>query len=72
MQWISILAQVEDDIVNCFEKGGGIQYGSFKRFHEVMAGLFDFIIPLIPGLEENLTKGISVLDIRCDSGHAEF
>ena len=23
MQWIPILAQVEDDIVNCFERGGG-------------------------------------------------
>ena len=79
MQWIPILAQVEDDIVNCFEKGGGVQYGSFKRFHEVMAeesaqtvvaGLFDFIIPLVPGLEENLIRGISVLDIGCGSGHA--
>ena len=79
MQWIPILAQVEDDIVNCFEKGGGVQYGSFKRFHEVMAeesaqtvvaGLFNFIIPLVPGLEENLTRGISVLDIGCGSGHA--
>jgi 2-polyprenyl-3-methyl-5-hydroxy-6-metoxy-1,4-benzoquinol methylase len=79
MQWIPILAQVEDDIVNCFQKGGGVHYDSFKRFHEVMAeesaqtvvaGLFDFILPLVPGLEENLMKGISVLDIGCGSGHA--
>lgn len=79
MQWIPILAQVEDDIVNCFQKGGGVHYDSFKRFHEVMAeesaqtvvaGLFDFILPLVPGLEENLMKGISILDIGCGSGHA--
>ncbi len=79
MQWIPILAQVEDDIVNCFQKGGGVHYDSFKRFHEVMAeestqtvvaGLFDFIIPLIPDLEENLMRGILVLDIGCGSGHA--
>jgi 2-polyprenyl-3-methyl-5-hydroxy-6-metoxy-1,4-benzoquinol methylase len=79
MQWIPILAQVEDNIVNCFQKGGGVHYDSFKRFHEVMAeesaqtvvaGLFDFIIPLVPGLEENLMRGISVLDIGCGSGHA--
>lgn len=79
MQWIPILAQVEDDIVNCFQKGGGVNYDSFKRFHEVMAeesaqtvvaGLFDFILPLVPGLEEKLMKGISVLDIGCGSGHA--
>jgi methylase of polypeptide subunit release factors len=36
----------------------------------VVAGLFDFILPLIPGLEENLMSGISVLDIGCGSGHA--
>jgi len=79
MQWIPILAQVEDDIINCFQKGGGVHYDSFKRFHEVMAeesaqtvvtGLFDFILPLIQGLEENLMGGISVLDIGCGSGHA--
>jgi 2-polyprenyl-3-methyl-5-hydroxy-6-metoxy-1,4-benzoquinol methylase len=79
MQWIPLLAQVEDDIVNCFQKGGGVYYDTFKRFHEVMAeesaqtvvaGLFDFILPLIQGLEENLMKGISVLDIGCGSGHA--
>jgi ubiquinone/menaquinone biosynthesis C-methylase UbiE len=79
MQWIPILAQVEEDIINCFQKGGGVHYVSFKRFHEVMAeesaqtvvaGLFDFILPLIPGLEENLMRGISVLDIGCGSGHA--
>ena len=26
MQWIPILAQVEDEIVNCFYKGGGVPY----------------------------------------------
>jgi SAM-dependent methyltransferase len=79
MQWIPILAQVEDEIVNCFKKGGGVPYYSFKHFHEVMAeesaqtvvaGLFNFILPLVPGLEEDLRKGIYVLDIGCGSGHA--
>ena len=50
MQWIPILGQVEDQIVNCFKKGGGVPYSSYKRFHEVMeegsaqtvlSGLFD-------------------------------
>jgi 2-polyprenyl-3-methyl-5-hydroxy-6-metoxy-1,4-benzoquinol methylase len=79
MQWIPILAQVEDEIIKSFEKGGGVHYSSFKHFHEVMAeesaqtvvaGLFDFILPLVPELEENLRKGISILDIGCGSGHA--
>ena len=37
MQWIPILSQVEDEIVECFKKGGGVPYSSYKRFHEVMA-----------------------------------
>jgi DNA-binding IclR family transcriptional regulator len=35
MQWIPVLSQVEDEIVNCFNKGGGVPYSSYKRFHEV-------------------------------------
>ena len=26
MQWIPVLSQVEDEIVNCFNKGGGVTY----------------------------------------------
>lgn len=79
MQWIPVLAQVEDRIIDCFKNGGGVEYSLFKHFHDVMAeesaqtvvaGLFDFILPLVPGLEEKLKKGIRVLDIGCGSGHA--
>jgi hypothetical protein len=36
MQWIPILGQVEDEIVNCFKEGGGggVPYSSYKRFHQ--------------------------------------
>jgi 2-polyprenyl-3-methyl-5-hydroxy-6-metoxy-1,4-benzoquinol methylase len=77
MQWIPILGQVEDEIVNCFKKGGGVPYSSYKRFHEVMeeesaqtvlSVLFESIIPLVPQLEDRLKKGINVLDIGCGSG----
>jgi ubiquinone/menaquinone biosynthesis C-methylase UbiE len=79
MQWIPILGQVEDQIVNCFKKGGGVPYSSYKRFHEVMeeesaqtvlSGLFDWIIPLVPRLEEKLKEGINVLDVGCGNGRA--
>jgi hypothetical protein len=59
MQWIPILGQVEDEIVNCFKEGGGVPYSSYKRFHEVMeeesaqtvlSVLFESIIPLVPQL----------------------
>ena len=36
MQWIPALANVEDNIVECFKKGGGVPYELFKRFHAIM------------------------------------
>ncbi|MFB2839711.1 class I SAM-dependent methyltransferase [Floridanema evergladense] len=78
-QFISVLGAVEDKIVDCFSKGGGVPYSEYKRFHEVMAeesgqtvvaALEDYILPLIPGLVEDLEKGINVLDVGCGSGRA--
>ena len=79
MQWIPILAQVEDEIIKCFSRGGGVPYSSYKRFHEVMAeesyqtvvvGLIEHILPLIPNIVPSLNKGIKVLDIGCGKGKA--
>ena len=36
-QYIPLLGTVEDQIVECFQKGGGVPYSAFGRFHEVMA-----------------------------------
>jgi hypothetical protein len=36
-QYIGLMGTVEDDIVECFYKGGGVPYSRFPRFHEVMA-----------------------------------
>ncbi|HSE83075.1 MAG TPA: class I SAM-dependent methyltransferase [Thermodesulfobacteriota bacterium] len=78
-QWLSVLGSVEDKIVDCFRKGGGVPYEDFNRFHEVMADesrqtviipLLDHLIPLVPGLREKLEAGIEVLDIGCGSGFA--
>ncbi|WP_372639036.1 class I SAM-dependent methyltransferase [Fodinibius sp.] len=78
-QYISVLGSVEDDIVECFHNGGGVPYGKYDRFHEVMAedsgmtvvdALEDHILPLIPGLTEKLQSGISVLDVGCGRGRA--
>lgn len=79
MQWIPVLSQVEDEIVNCFNNGGGVPYSSYKRFHEVMAeesyqtvvvALLDHILPLVPNLIDKLKKGIKLLDIGCGKGRA--
>ena len=58
-QYIPLLGTVEDQIVECFKKGGGVPYSAFGRFHEVMAedsgqtvvaALMDSILPLVPGI----------------------
>jgi len=76
-QYISQLGRVEDDIVECFEKGGGVPYEKFPRFHAVMAedsgqsvmsSLESHIVPLVQGLQEKLASGISVLDLGCGRG----
>ncbi len=76
-QYIPLLGTVEEQIIDCFYKGGGVPYSEFKRFHAVMAedsgqstvsALFDHILPLIPGLTQALQQGIDVLDVGCGCG----
>jgi 2-polyprenyl-3-methyl-5-hydroxy-6-metoxy-1,4-benzoquinol methylase len=76
-QWIAVFAGVEDDIVECFRKGGGVPYARYRRFHEVMredsgqsvlSSLEPHVLPLVPGLGDRLTAGIEVLDAGCGSG----
>ncbi|HXG65282.1 MAG TPA: class I SAM-dependent methyltransferase [Blastocatellia bacterium] len=78
-QFIPILGAVEDQIVECFRKGGGVPYSAYPRFHEVMAeesgqtivaGLIDVILPLVPGLTDALRAGIDALDVGCGRGRA--
>jgi len=78
-QWIPVLASAEDALVEAFAHGRGVPYSAYPRFHEVMAeesqqtvvaGLFEHILPLAPGVHERLAAGIDVLDIACGSGGA--
>lgn len=78
-QFMPLVGRVEDDILYCFRHGGGVPYEKYTRFHEVMAedsaqtviaALFDYILPLEPGLIEHLQKGIRVLDVGCGRGKA--
>jgi 2-polyprenyl-3-methyl-5-hydroxy-6-metoxy-1,4-benzoquinol methylase len=76
-QYIGLLGSVEDEIVDCFHKGGGVPYSHFPRFHAVMAedsgqsvlsSLESHVLPLVPGLTERLERGIRVLDAGCGEG----
>jgi ubiquinone/menaquinone biosynthesis C-methylase UbiE len=78
-QYMSLMGNVEDQIVECFRKGGGVPYSAFPRFQQLMAEesaqvqdavLVDVTLPLVPGLVERLTTGIDVADIGCGQGHA--
>ena len=76
-QYIPLLGNVEDEIVTCFKKGGGVPYGKFPRFHDVMAedsgqsvlsSLESHIVPLVPGWAERLESGAQMLDVGCGRG----
>ncbi|MBI4547082.1 MAG: methyltransferase domain-containing protein [Ignavibacteriae bacterium] len=76
-QYITVMAGVEDEIVECFKKGGGVPYEKFLRFHEVMAedsgqsvlsSLWSHVLPLVPELTDRLARGIRILDVGCGSG----
>jgi len=76
-QYVPVLGNVEDDIVECFKNGGGVPYERFARFHAVMAedsglsvrsSLESHVLPLVPGLAERLGRGVRVLDVGCGSG----
>jgi ubiquinone/menaquinone biosynthesis C-methylase UbiE len=76
-QYVAVMGGVEDDIVECFRKGGGVPYEKFPRFHEVMAedsglsvlsSLESHILPLVPGLTDRLSQGLRMLDVGCGRG----
>ena len=78
-QLIGIIANVEEEVAERFRIGGGVPYSAYPRFHAYMAEdsaaihdvtLIDGILPLVPGIVEQLKAGIDVADIGCGSGHA--
>ncbi|MEW8029609.1 MAG: class I SAM-dependent methyltransferase [Candidatus Thiodiazotropha sp.] len=78
-QYIPLLGQVEEDVIDCFYNGGGVPYERYTRFHEVMAedsgqtvvsALFEHILPLMDGQLSRLEEGIDVLDVGCGRGRA--
>jgi SAM-dependent methyltransferase len=78
-QYIGLLALVEDQIVDCFRRGGGVPYSAFPKFQALMAedsgaahdaSLIDVTLPLVTGLVDRLNHGIDVADVGCGSGHA--
>ncbi|MDQ3574707.1 MAG: class I SAM-dependent methyltransferase, partial [Actinomycetota bacterium] len=78
-QYVGLLGQVEDQVLDCFHHGGGVPYAEYPRFQALMAEdsgtvhdatLIHVTLPLVPGLVERLQDGIDVADVGCGSGHA--
>jgi ubiquinone/menaquinone biosynthesis C-methylase UbiE len=78
-QWIPLLGSVEERILECFERGGGVPHSAYERFPGVMAEecdqavvaeLVEQVLPLVPGLGDALARGIDVLDVGCGTGRA--
>ncbi|MGO4445973.1 class I SAM-dependent methyltransferase [Mycobacterium sp. 2YAF39] len=78
-QFIPLLAEVEQKVIDRFRTGGGLSYGEYPRFHTLMAeqsgqvfdyALVDAILPMADGLPERLAAGAEVADFGCGSGHA--
>ncbi|HEY0854763.1 MAG TPA: class I SAM-dependent methyltransferase [Devosia sp.] len=76
-QFISVIAGVEDEIVEHFHDGHGVHYHEYGRFHEVMGehtgqnivmNLIDKVLPLVDGGIAALQRGIDVVDVGCGAG----
>ena len=78
-QFTALFGLVEDDIVDCFQHGGGVPYSRFPKFQDLMAemsgqvhdaALVDGELALVDGILDRLRDGIDVLDVGCGQGHA--
>jgi len=78
-QYISLLGQVEDEVVDAFRDGGGVPYSRYPDFGSLMAessyqrlsgALLSQVVPLLPGGDDRLAAGIDVVDVGCGSGRA--
>lgn len=78
-QYMALVADVEDPLIESFRNGGGVPYSAYPRFQELQgeesartfdATLVDVVLPLVFGLPDRLAAGIDVLDMGCGQGHA--
>jgi ubiquinone/menaquinone biosynthesis C-methylase UbiE len=78
-QYIALMGEVEQKIIECFHKGGGVPYSAYPRFQELQAEetarifdarLINNIIPLVDYIADRLKSGIDVLDVGCGRGRA--
>ncbi|MFN0089879.1 MAG: class I SAM-dependent methyltransferase [Acidimicrobiales bacterium] len=78
-QYVGLLAEVEDEVVEAFRNGGGVPYDRYPKFQALVAessgqrlerALVPQVVPLLPGGAERLAAGVDVADVGCGSGRA--
>ena len=78
-QYVSLMGNVEDKIVECFRNGGGLLYSEYPKFQQLQAEetarifdskLINQILPLNSEISNRLNDGIKVLDLGCGRGRA--
>lgn len=76
-QFVPLLGNVEEGIVQSFRNGGGVPYSAYTRFQKIKAEdsaqvygatLIGGTLPIVPGLVERLEGGITGADIGCGQG----
>lgn len=74
---LGYLGRIEEDVAECFRKGGGVSYAAFSDYMKLWSGitaemhcprLVEKVIPLLPGGANALEKGIDVLEVGCGYG----
>ena len=78
-QPVALMGATQELSLDFLESGGGATYVDYPCFHHMMAedselsvvsSLFDILLPLIQGMDEQLQSGIEVLDAGCGKGYA--
>lgn len=79
LRFVPFVARVEDQVVDCFRRGGGVPYAEYVGFseamHEASAPMFEAVLmgevlPMTPDISRKLQSGIDVLEVGCGTGHA--
>lgn len=76
---IPLLGNLENEFLDCFQRGGGVSYDRYDEFLGLWSGftaqrfdctLISKVLPLMPEVVRALEEGIDVLDIGCGTGHS--
>jgi len=78
-QTVALAGGMQERLLEAFRSGGGIEYGEYPCFHEIMAedsgqtvvaGLEEILSALVPDVTDRLRAGIDVLDAGCGADRA--